>query len=190
MEDSETKENHNSDGTKPQEPSIAVDEMASTQQDITEEKKEENLIKEDAITPGEETILPQDTEPKQETKNETPKPQKTINAPLIVLVVIVTALFTAVAVCGAILLAQNNNTGQGNDAPVASGPNTEPELGDFDFDFIKLENEDNKNIVYSPLSIKYALAMLSDATDGESKTQIDNLVGDIKVGKYVNKMKK
>ena len=48
----------------------------------------------------------------------------------------------------------------------------------------KLENEDNNNIVYSPLSIKYALAMLSDATAGESKTQIDNLVGDIKVGKY------
>ena len=187
MEDSaETKENHNPDGTKPQEPSIAVDEMASTQQDITEEKKEENLTKEDGITPGKEAILPQDTELKQETKNETPKPQKTINAPLIVLVVIVTAFFTAVAVCGAILLAQNNNTGQGNDVPVASDPNTEPELGDFDFDFIKLENENNKNIVYSPLSIKYALAMLSDATDGESKTQIDNLVGDIKVGKYVN----
>ena len=31
MEDSaETKENHNSDGTKPQEPSIAVDEVTST----------------------------------------------------------------------------------------------------------------------------------------------------------------
>ena len=99
---------------------------------------------------------------------------------------IVTALFTAVAVCGAILLAQNNNTGQGNDVPVASDPNTEPELGDFDFDFIKLENENNKNIVYSPLSIKYALAILSDATDGESKAQIDNLVGDMKVAKYTN----
>ena len=58
-------------------------------------------------------------------------------------------------------------------------------LEDFDLYFLQLENE-AKNKVYSPLSIKYALAMLREGTKGESKTQIDNIIGDYVAKKYPN----
>ena len=58
-------------------------------------------------------------------------------------------------------------------------------LEDFDLYFLKLE-EEAKNKVYSPLSIKYALAMLSEGSNGETKEQIDALIGDYQAKKYPN----
>lgn len=58
-------------------------------------------------------------------------------------------------------------------------------LEDFDLRFLQLEN-DEKNKVYSPLSIKYTLAMLNEGTEGESKEQISSLIGEYKANKYVN----
>lgn len=58
-------------------------------------------------------------------------------------------------------------------------------LEKFDLAFLKLEN-DEKNKVYSPLSIKYALAMLSEGSKGETKKQIDTIIGDYKSTKYNN----
>ena len=47
------------------------------------------------------------------------------------------------------------------------------DLQKFDLAFLKLENE-KVNKIYSPLSIKYALEMLSTGANGESKSQIDS----------------
>ena len=58
-------------------------------------------------------------------------------------------------------------------------------LEKFDIEFLKLENEE-KNKVYSPLSIKYALQMLSEGSSGKTKSQIDAIIGDYKPVKYVN----
>ena len=58
-------------------------------------------------------------------------------------------------------------------------------LQKFDLYFLQLENEEG-NKVYSPLSIKYALEMLSEGANGESKTQIDAIVGDYVAKKYIN----
>lgn len=58
-------------------------------------------------------------------------------------------------------------------------------LEDFDLRFLQLEN-DRKNKIYSPLSIKYTLAMLNEGTEGESKEQISSLIGEYKSNKYVN----
>ena len=58
-------------------------------------------------------------------------------------------------------------------------------LGEFDLSFLKLENE-GVNKVYSPLAIKYALAMLNDGTDGESNKQIKAVIGDYKAKRYTN----
>ena len=58
-------------------------------------------------------------------------------------------------------------------------------LEKFDLEFLKLENAE-KNKVYSPLSIKYALQMLSDGASGATKEQIDAIVGDYKPVKYAN----
>ena len=56
---------------------------------------------------------------------------------------------------------------------------------DFSFEFLKIENEE-ENIVYSPLSIKYALKMLSDGANGNTKTQIDRVIGNANLTKYNN----
>ena len=58
-------------------------------------------------------------------------------------------------------------------------------LENFDLYFLQLENG-KTNKVYSPLSIKYALQMLKEGANGESKTQISNIVGKYKSKKYVN----
>ena len=58
-------------------------------------------------------------------------------------------------------------------------------LEDFDIHFLQLENK-KENKVYSPLSIKYALAMLSEGADGMTKAQIDGLIGEYKAKKYTN----
>ena len=58
-------------------------------------------------------------------------------------------------------------------------------LEDFDLYFLQLENK-KENVVYSPLSIKYALAMLNEGTDGQSHEQILSVIGDYKAKKYNN----
>ena len=58
-------------------------------------------------------------------------------------------------------------------------------LDDFDLYFLKQENKE-VNKVYSPLSIKYALAMLKEGTDGESYKQIDKVIGNYNSKKYEN----
>ena len=58
-------------------------------------------------------------------------------------------------------------------------------LEDFDLYFLQLENK-QENVIYSPLSIKYALAMLNEGTDGESHDQILSVIGDYKAKKYNN----
>ena len=59
------------------------------------------------------------------------------------------------------------------------------DLEDFDLYFLGLENK-KTNTIYSPLSIKYALEMLMDGTNGESKKQIENIIGDYEAKKYDN----
>ncbi len=58
-------------------------------------------------------------------------------------------------------------------------------INDFDLVFFMLENN-KKNKVYSPLSIKYALSMLRDGSKGETYDQINSVLGDYKSSKYNN----
>ena len=58
-------------------------------------------------------------------------------------------------------------------------------LEDFDLHFLQLENE-KKNMLYSPLSIKYALGMLEEGAEGETKDQISNIIGTYSPKKYTN----
>ena len=55
----------------------------------------------------------------------------------------------------------------------------------FDFAFLQLNNQ-VENKVYSPLSIKYALAMLNEGASGTSKTQLDAVIGEYSSKKYTN----
>lgn len=58
--------------------------------------------------------------------------------------------------------------------------------GDFEYTFLKLENEIAKktNIIYSPLSIRYALDLLNEGAEGDTKAEIEKVIGDRKVTKY------
>lgn len=53
----------------------------------------------------------------------------------------------------------------------------------LDFSFLKLENQ-KVNKIYSPLSIKYALKMLEEATSGKAKLQISEVVGSQTLTRY------
>lgn len=56
---------------------------------------------------------------------------------------------------------------------------------DFSMKFLKLENN-KQNMIYSPLSIKYALKMLNEGAAGNTKTQIENVIGELNLTKYDN----
>ncbi len=56
------------------------------------------------------------------------------------------------------------------------------ELQDFDLYFLK--SGDGGNVIYSPLSIKYALSMLKDAAGGKSAKQIGKVIGDFVPTRY------
>jgi len=58
-------------------------------------------------------------------------------------------------------------------------------LSDFDLAFLRLENKTD-NVIYSPLSIKYALAMLMDGANGRSREQIAAVIGDYAPKSYLN----
>ncbi len=64
-------------------------------------------------------------------------------------------------------------------------PVEEIELDDFTLSFLKLENNE-RNMVYSPLSIKYALKMLKDGADGNTKAEIEDLIKELGLTKYEN----
>lgn len=58
-------------------------------------------------------------------------------------------------------------------------------LSNFDLYFLQLENN-KKNMLYSPLSIKYVLEMLNSGTEGETKNQITDILGTYVSKKYQN----
>ena len=79
------------------------------------------------------------------------------------------------------------------DDKLASLRLSDEKLSNFDFALLKAAAKDeskttnaDKNVVYSPLSIKYALAMLNEGADGETKTQIQDIIGDYQAKAYIN----
>jgi len=54
---------------------------------------------------------------------------------------------------------------------------------EFDFSFLKLENN-KTNMIYSPLSISYALNMLEDGANGNTYDEINAVVGNGELTKY------
>lgn len=62
----------------------------------------------------------------------------------------------------------------------------------FTYSFLKLENEGvkNGNIIYSPLSIKYALKLLLEGAEGNTKAEIEKIIENEGLTKYENIDKK
>ncbi|MBR5418949.1 hypothetical protein IK110_01740 [Candidatus Saccharibacteria bacterium] len=118
------------------------------------------------------------------------KPKKS-KAPLIV--IIIALIIIAGGVVAFFLLKdqlfgtkQKNDSGENKTSTELSKLTMKDNsLSDFDLSLLKLNNKE-ENKIYSPLSIKYALKMLSDGANGETKKEIDNLLGQYKVKAYLN----
>ena len=114
----------------------------------------------------------------------------------IIIVCIIVLLVIIAAVCIYFFLIrksdneENNNNNEVNNETEVINTNspyklTSNGLEPFDLYFMQLENN-GQNKVYSPLSIKYALAMLSEGANGATKEQIDNIIGKYTARKYNN----
>lgn len=123
-----------------------------------------------------------------EKKSNSKKFNKKLIIPIILLIVIVAGCIIAIP-----KLTENKSDKPENPSKEVMESNTKyldyrlssNNLEKFDLYFLQTENEE-KNKVYSPISIKYALNMLADGTEGKSKTQITSLIGDYRANKYVN----
>ena len=66
-----------------------------------------------------------------------------------------------------------------DNTPIPYNPIDIKNENDFDFKMIKETNNlyTNQNYMISPLSIAHALSMLKDGASGDTKNQINNLLG-------------
>ena len=114
-----------------------------------------------------------------EQKEEIGKKNKVL--PLIVISVAVLAFTIGIG-----LLLNNNNKNSTNSENKDNGNGREQNdvvLDGFTYAPLKLEANE-ENLVYSPLSIKYALSMLNEGAEGETKEEIDKLIKDLNLTKY------
>ena len=138
------------------------------------EKKEEKEVVEEKTEKNEEN------EVKQEKKK---------NSVGVVLCFVIIA-FLVLAIIGVLLSKIDHNNETNNASEDKTDYKSEyrmsgNSLEDFDLYFLQAENKE-ENRVYSPLSIKYALAMLAEGANGDSKEQIVNVIGDYKAKSYPN----
>lgn len=118
---------------------------------------------------------------------------KVIIAVAIALLIIASIICAVIFFCDGKSNNNSNNNGNNSNEPNPNEPinYTSPykldgnSLENFDLQFLKLENEET-NKIYSPLSVKYALKMLSDSTSGNTKRQIDAVLGNYEVKRYAN----
>lgn len=138
---------------------------------------------------NDETNISENLEPQRNDINSNEKeenvPKKNNKTPLILCLVFI---ILAVGITGSIYLNKNKketNTEVKPSSKYSAYRMKGNDLQKFDLYFMQLENEE-KNKVYSPLSIKYALEMLAEGANGESKSQIDAVIGDYVAKKYTN----
>ena len=109
---------------------------------------------------------------------------------IICLVVLVLILITEVIVSKVTLAPMPTNINEVGNKQAQTGDEVQAiseniDKKNFEVSFLKLENN-KKNMIYSPLSIKYALKMLEEGADGNTEAQINNLIGDLSLTKYEN----
>lgn len=79
------------------------------------------------------------------------------------------------------------NSSLNNTTP--ANPVVDPSTKDLTISFLQMENN-KTNMIYSPLSIKYALSMVSSGAAGNTKNQIDALLPNTELTKYTYVMDK
>ena len=110
---------------------------------------------------------------------------KTFIILLIILLLIITGIITIITI-----KQKNNNMFSANKETNTNKNNIsnyqeEKSNENFAMQFLKLENN-KQNLIYSPLSIKYALKMLNEGANGNTKAQIEKVIGNLNLSKYNN----
>ena len=166
--------------------STTVEPTEVPQTGVSAEVQAEPVQQEPSIAPTyepapEAVIPPKDEEPVEPKKSK--KPQI---IGIIVLILIIGAGVGLVFALGGSKKQDDNKTITTKKKTVKSDYKlTGNDFEEFDLQFLRIENK-KENVIYSPLSIKYALAMLNEGTEGDSKEQIKALIGDYKSKKYIN----
>ena len=93
--------------------------------------------------------------------------------------VVILLILLAIIIVVALVIMMNKN----KETKTIGGKTSTQERNDFSMEFLRLENK-KENIVYSPLSIKYALNMLNEGANGNTKTQIENVIKGLNLTKY------
>jgi len=109
------------------------------------------------------------------------KGKKESNINLMLIGLIIVMLIASITIWGYILLRNqieaNNGSAPRKTVTRKSGKtSTSSNADDFDLSFLKLENVE-KNSLYSPLSIKYALHMVKEGANGETLEEIEKVLG-------------
>ena len=166
------------------------EEKEPQSEEIKEDKKEELVTEEIKDEPKEETSStpgPMAMEPVENNESK-PEKKKKKHTGLVIFLIILAILGILACLFLPGMLGKKVEGGKvAVDKEEKASPYriTSNSLEDFDLYFLQLENN-GKNTIYSPLSIKYALAMLNEGTDGESHKQIANIIGEYKAKKYNN----
>lgn len=102
------------------------------------------------------------------------------------IILIVTLLIAVVAIF-ALIMNKGDKSGSKGGSTIVGNKSEKQQAMDTDFSmsFLKLEN-DKQNMIYSPLSIKYVLKMLNEGANGNTKTQIENVIEELNLTKYNN----
>ena len=77
---------------------------------------------------------------------------------------------------------ENNSSSNDYRKPVQRN---DVEIGNFDYSLLKMRVND-ENLIYSPLSIKYALFMLKEGAEGKTYEELNNLIGNLSLTRYQN----
>ena len=100
-------------------------------------------------------------------------------------IAIIISLIIIIAIISVILNRSTQDENKQNNILSSTESENKQTGTDFTMQFLQLENN-KQNMIYSPLSIKYALNMLNEGANGNTKTQIENLIGNLSLTKYNN----
>lgn len=100
-------------------------------------------------------------------------------------IAIIISLIIIIAIISVILNRSTQDKNKENNILSSTESENKQTGTDFTMQFLQLENN-KQNMIYSPLSIKYALNMLNEGANGNTKTQIENLIGSLSLTKYNN----
>ncbi len=162
-----------------------MEEEKKDLQENVEEEKQEEVVSEEEVTEEEKVV-------EKESSKRPVRPQKKNNVAVIIILLLVIACIGA----GVYFLGKGktNNSKKDNNQKETQVKKQDFKsdyrlsgngLENFDLYFLQLENKE-ENKVYSPLSIKYALEMLAEGSSGETKEQLDAILGDYVAKKYTN----